>query len=274
MDKEPLNQSSHNEFRPSVPILREYIHSFWILRSEIKEEYCPYLLPPDPFFDCILSFKSDTNAIKSNGNSDSISGSFICGIRTKPISVKPNGDIEYLAIRFYPHGLRPFLNFHCKELTNLVVELESVKGMLAETLKPIWDYRVSDIERIKIIEESLLLLLIKRNYHFSKEIYNGIRIIRKTEGQISVSELCDRLGTSSRSLHREFERFVGVSPKTFARIVRFGKMLNSMRNYNEDSLAGLAFDCGYFDQAHMIHECTEFSGLTPLELLYLIRDKI
>jgi transcriptional regulator GlxA family with amidase domain len=66
-----------------------------------------------------------------------------------------------------------------------------------------------------------------------------------------------------RQLQRKFQRDVGASPKFFARTLRFEQAQRRLMLEPETELTGLAFDCGYFDQAHFIKEFRVFTGKTP-----------
>jgi AraC-like DNA-binding protein len=82
-----------------------------------------------------------------------------------------------------------------------------------------------------------------------------------------VSTLGDELGISERQLRRRFADAVGFGPKTLARILRFQRFLQ-LANGGSD-LAGLAFEAGYADQAHLTRECRRLAGRTPSELVTL-----
>jgi hypothetical protein len=65
---------------------------------------------------------------------------------------------------------------------------------------------------------------------------------------------------------RFIERFkmqVGISPKRYCRIRRFQQALTRTGRGRPVDWSQVALDCGYYDQAHFIHECRSFSGLTP-----------
>jgi AraC-like DNA-binding protein len=53
-----------------------------------------------------------------------------------------------------------------------------------------------------------------------------------------------------------------LSPKLLARILRFRYALSRVHGQLGEH-AGLAADCGYFDQSHFIAEFQRFSGRTP-----------
>jgi AraC-like DNA-binding protein len=73
------------------------------------------------------------------------------------------------------------------------------------------------------------------------------------------------VGLGARQLRRRFGDAVGYGPKTLERVLRFQRFLALAAT--EPSLARLAFDAGYADQAHLTRECARLSGLTPAALL-------
>jgi methylphosphotriester-DNA--protein-cysteine methyltransferase len=62
---------------------------------------------------------------------------------------------------------------------------------------------------------------------------------------------------------RHFQQVVGITPKRFARVRRFGRVLQSIELGRPVDWSGVAATCGYFDQAHLIQEFREFSGMNP-----------
>ena len=56
---------------------------------------------------------------------------------------------------------------------------------------------------------------------------------------------------------------IGVTPKRYCRLLRFQQVVAKTHGAKNLNWAELALVCGYFDQAHFIHEFREFSGVTP-----------
>ncbi|HEX2898290.1 MAG TPA: helix-turn-helix domain-containing protein [Bacteroidia bacterium] len=70
------------------------------------------------------------------------------------------------------------------------------------------------------------------------------------------------MGISMRQLERTFKDHAGFSPKTYARILRFQSTTKEYGNTHK-TLTDIALDCGYYDQAHFIHDFRQFSGYAP-----------
>jgi AraC-like DNA-binding protein len=122
---------------------------------------------------------------------------------------------------------------------------------------------VCNDDRVAIIQQYLEQLLVK-NPAFDKSVAHCLWQANLYKGQLTANQLADRVGLSQRQLSRKFNSSVGISPKEFLRLSRF---IHSLKNlHEEDSLTGVAYESGYYDQAHCIHEYKEFAGLTPGEL--------
>ena len=55
--------------------------------------------------------------------------------------------------------------------------------------------------------------------------------------------------------------------KLFCRIQRFQEVLHLIGTGRQVEWADVALTCGYFDQAHFIHDFRTFSGLNPTAYL-------
>jgi AraC-like DNA-binding protein len=80
-----------------------------------------------------------------------------------------------------------------------------------------------------------------------------------------VKDVVDSLGMSSRHFKDLFLRQTGLTPKAFQRVRRFQQVLKALHRGSQYASADLAAACGYYDQAHFIHDFKHFSGMTPGE---------
>ena len=56
---------------------------------------------------------------------------------------------------------------------------------------------------------------------------------------------------------------MGLTPKSFSRVQRFQRVLRKVHRLPSIDWADVALECGYYDQAHFIHDFQSFSGFTP-----------
>lgn len=92
-------------------------------------------------------------------------------------------------------------------------------------------------------------------------------LLARAGGGVRVDALAARAGLSPRRLHEVFLREVGMPAKRLARILRFRRALEGLAAASAADLAGLARECGYYDQSHLYRDFREMSGLTPLRYL-------
>lgn len=96
---------------------------------------------------------------------------------------------------------------------------------------------------------------------------SALELLYNTQGQIRMSTLAADCVLSLRQFERRFKQRTGVSPKMFARILRFEALLNSLIQEPANSFADAASRLGYHDQAHVIHEFKTWAGCTPTAFL-------
>ncbi|MCQ1996839.1 helix-turn-helix domain-containing protein [Arthrobacter sp. zg-Y1171] len=78
-----------------------------------------------------------------------------------------------------------------------------------------------------------------------------------------VDQAADQLGVSVRTLQRLARRFVGLPPLAMIRRYRLQEAAERLRDNTELSIADVAADLGYADQAHLANAFREVLGFTP-----------
>lgn len=87
-------------------------------------------------------------------------------------------------------------------------------------------------------------------------------------GQARVEPLMDETGWSRRVVTHRFRHQLGVTPKAFARILRFNRAVALLTTGEGGrSLADVAIACGYYDQSHFTREFVALAGCTPTAFL-------
>jgi AraC-like DNA-binding protein len=93
---------------------------------------------------------------------------------------------------------------------------------------------------------------------------------RQTDAQhvhmARIARVAEEAGLSRGHFTRLFQQEVGLTPKQFARVRRFCRVLEHIPTAQTEqrvNWAQLALDCGYYDQAHLIDEFHTFAGVSP-----------
>lgn len=93
------------------------------------------------------------------------------------------------------------------------------------------------------------------------------RLIRRAKGAPPVAKMAARLDLSPRQLQRRFIDQVGLTPKLYARTVRFDAVLDARERNPHLTWTTLAHRFGYFDQAHLLRDAHAFTGMPPSALV-------
>jgi AraC-like DNA-binding protein len=162
-----------------------------------------------------------------------------------------------LGIRFRPGMWAQVLGVTAGELTDQTISLEDLWGARAGTL-------ISRVAEAHSIEERARILVESAAHSVQPRtaLQRAIGYLEKRRGSVSLDWLAQEAGLSARQFRRVAIRETGLSPKLLARILRF-RHANSRAAAERGDHAGLAAECGFTDQAHMIAEFKRFAGRTP-----------
>jgi AraC-like DNA-binding protein len=130
-------------------------------------------------------------------------------------------------------------------------QIETISGELAAAK--------SDFDRLSAIEMFFINRLNSRGNQ--GRIILAVELIKKHSGNLKITVIARQLKISQGQLEKSFRKTVGASPKKFACIVRFRKVLTIA--HNEKNLTQLGLEAGFFDQAHFIKDFKSFTGFTP-----------
>lgn len=89
-------------------------------------------------------------------------------------------------------------------------------------------------------------------------------------GNLRIDALAQACGVPLRTLQAQFLRWVGLSAKEYARLLRLQATLRAL-DAGTDNLATLSIDHGFSDQAHATRELRRITGLPPARLLRALR---
>jgi AraC-like DNA-binding protein len=92
----------------------------------------------------------------------------------------------------------------------------------------------------------------------------GPRVAAMVAGGLSVAAVADRVGLSARQLHRRCLPLFGYGPRHLARVLRLQRAVVTAKPGR--SLARLAVESGYYDQAHLSREVRALAATTPTRL--------
>jgi AraC-like DNA-binding protein len=198
-------------------------------------------------------------------------GSFATGAYDSHVIVEANGSQGGMQIDVTILGMRLFLGRPLADLTNRGVALEDVFG--AEGRRVTMDLHDAGTwqARFDLLDREIGRRIAAARMPASEVLCTWKRIV-ESSGLVTIGALVDETGWSQKHLISQFREHIGLAPKTFARVMRFGRAVNRLRRREHTSLTELALDCGYYDQSHFDRDFRTFAGVTPTDLLRTLGD--
>ena len=96
--------------------------------------------------------------------------------------------------------------------------------------------------------------------------------IDSCKGCITVEEVATHLKVSRRYLEKKFLEKVGLSPKFYARLKRFGALSNKIAHNPKIDWQEIVTEYGFHDQSHLVKEFLEFNQMNPTQYHLLHRE--
>jgi AraC-like DNA-binding protein len=184
----------------------------------------------------------------------------IVGTMTKAQSFELSSDQRTIGVRFHPAMAARFLKIPIADVVDQSLDLGNFWGdARTRTLCNLLSEPCSIDRCISVFEEIL------GSPPDLDPVEKAIAALVECRGRASVKELADAASLSPRHFRRICLERTGVTAKRLSRILRFRHAAGISSDGPRLGWADLAIECGYYDQAHLINEFREFSGLPPGE---------
>lgn len=238
-------------FRGHAPVkpLSDFVVGLWSHGHYCQSHASERLLPTGTM---TLAVRVD-----DSGVTVTVAGAHSCSLlldTSKPFSV--------IAAAFEPGGGFPFFNLPADELRNTSVPLDLLPGRDSRLLQERLLEADSTPARFRILE-AFLLARLSGGAARSPGVRYALNAFGRSCPPPRVACVADRIGWTARRLIARFREEVGLTPKIYSRVARFRQVVASLDGSDNADWADVALSCGYFDQAHFIHDFKEFSGVTP-----------
>jgi len=246
----------HQEFEPPAA-LRDTIKCFWYDQIDFGEVPASFEVLPDGYAEIIFHFGNPCS-IATEGGWQELPSPFVVGLLNQPAHFRGQNCLQIIGIRCFPWtvfellGLLPgpdagrLAGHPITQLQATLAELMPA-GRLAEALAQVTQYFLAAHARMA------------RNSLLGKA--GGA--MRAAGGTLPVRQVAAAAHATVRTLERQFKQSAGHTVKDVSGLMRFEQVRNHLWQHPAASLAGLAQELGYADQAHLSREFKRYSGTTP-----------
>jgi len=247
------------------PPLNKFVDLFWFYDSYSPGPHRKERLMPDGSIELVINLKDNEARIYDRENLDKytrLPGALLCGPHSSFFVIDAAQQASVIGVHFKPGGAFPFFKMPAGELHNLHVSLEDLWGHEAGLLRERLLEAKTPQMKLQVLEACLLEQAFKP-LERHRAVDCALGLLCNIHIAPAITELADEIGISSRRFIQLFSNEVGLTPKLFVRVRRFQQVLEQIRTGTDFSWVDIAAGCGYFDQAHFIHDFKEFSGINP-----------
>lgn len=184
------------------------------------------------------------------------------GVHDRPVLRDTSAPACVVGVSFRPGGAAAFAGVPMHELAGRSIALGELWGAVpVDALRDRLQHTAGTPARLDLLEAWL-------RRRFEKAIApdpvaaQALQLFTAQPARASVDAVRRATGCSAQRFIERFRIAVGLTPKRYARVLRFHALLQRL-NHGTDSLAELALDAGYADQSHLANEFRRLGGLTP-----------
>lgn len=251
------------QYIPSPP-LSQFVRMLWYYDG-FEQPHARERLLPDGAMALVVNLKEDRMHLDDSGQRASmpdLPGHVLSGPRSGYFVVSTRNMVHTLGVHFRPGGAFPFLTMPAGELSEQVLSLDLLWGHDGDDLR--MRLLEAPTPTCKFLEtERWLLQRLARPLERNPAVSYALQSLQQPRCVASIGSIVDGIGMSQRRFIELFTAEVGLTPKVFSRVLRFQRAVHSIASSPRVDWCQLALDCGYYDQAHFIHDFQAFSGITP-----------
>ncbi len=239
---------------PVLPPASSYIKKCWVLdnsRSGIALDGKQVL--PNGCFNIAFIHGAGISIDSCKGHHFLQAGNYLCGQLTASIRIHLHGYTKIFLVQLYPWAPACFLDDALIETADTFVPLELLQHRLA------FHFDVQDEQQLQ-----------SYFHHYFSQPFSisparqACQLIREHKGNISMNTVAGEFGRSGRYLETIFKDTLGISPKTYAGIIRIRSLIERLQtNDSKMRLTTMALDQGFYDQAHFIKSFKTMVRVSP-----------
>ena len=248
------------------PPLDSFIESIWVYHNDPRPHALERIMP-NGTAQLIVNLKEDQTRLYDPDFPQrcvTTSGSVLSGVRSR-FQVIDTSEQECVAgVAFRSGGTVPFMRVPAHETSDADIPLDTLWGhRRTATLRQRLLECGSVDAKLDALEAALQEMWTPSGLH--PAVSFALAEFDRAPTTTKIAAVSDAIGLSAKRFIERFKIEVGLTPKRYCRIRRFQRALALANRGRHIDWAQVALDCGYFDQAHLIHDFRSFAGLTPTE---------
>ena len=243
-------------------LLKQHIKYFWELKADYMQ--LNHKIIPVRNIDLKFNLSETSHYLNFKGDKHLLEDVYFSGLQDhfRNAQISLDGKVHVIGICFHPQGFYPFLKIPLSEIKNQLLGADEIGFHQARTICNKLKEAKNIEARLQILENELLFLY--DNKIQTPEAFNNLfNALVKSDNSVELAVFSRKNNIGIRKLERMFNKYIGISAKSFKNLNRFQKTLNHLLYSDYDKLSDIAYDNDYFDQMHFIREFKRYTGVTP-----------
>ncbi len=189
-----------------------------------------------------------------------ICASYLIGGRTQSVVTQSAGGLRLAGVKLDPRALRVLLR---RPLTEFRDNTVACADLACPALMDLEDAiaNVSSPAHFVLVLDRFFLRRLSDEVQDESTVHSLVQRIRTTRGSQSILRWASAHGIELRTLERRFIARMGMTPKQYARVLRFKHSYRELANRKPDTRKSHLDP--YYDESHFNREFRHFLGATP-----------
>lgn len=255
----------YREYDPPA-ILRRHVQCVWRLRDPSPATE-PQTIYPDGRCEVIAHLGAPMRIQMPAHGWQAQPVCIFAGQHQAALRLMPAGTIDCIGVRLQPAASAALAGTRLEEFTEQTVDLTLLDAQFAAEFSRAARAFTGNPQAPsfwRCLERRLLA------YALDERIESAVAYLESRHGQRRIDATANAAGMSMRAFQVRFAACVGLGAKAFARVLRLQATIRAI-DRGSDSIAQVAAQRGFSDQAHATRELQRVTGLTPARLRIALR---
>lgn len=250
--------------RPGPP-LDAWVDCFWYARRDGEPRRRERALPSGAV-DLVIDLRGDP--LRCHADADAARGlqfrdAVVHGAHAHAFVLEGNANSTVIGVHFRPGGATPLLGTPAAAYADAHLALEDLWGRSrAQLLRERLLEAESPAAMFAVLEREFTPR-ITRPVSIHPAVAHALRCMAAAPASARIEAIRAASGYGSKRFVELFRATVGLNPKRYCRVRRFGLIAARVATGGQVDWARLAAECGYADQSHLNRDFRAFAGLTP-----------
>lgn len=253
----------YREWQPPQS-LRDRIRCAWRLRDPTPDGAAQTIYP-DGCCELIVHLGTPMRRWSARDGWQRQTACLFAAQHRSAVRLRADGPLDCIALRLQPWASALAVTSQLPDLRDEVVDLRGFAPALARAIE-CWLPRLQDDADVawSALDGAL------GRCAAPLPLRDVVSQLEAHAGNVRIDALARSADLPMRTLQAQFLRWVGLSAKEYARLLRLHATLRAIDS-GTDSIAALSIEHGFSDQAHATRELTRITGLPPARLLRALR---